>query len=323
MKNISKLFGIIVITAIIGFGLSGCSSDDNGEEPFDIEMVLINAGTFNMGSPDTEDGRAARETQHSVTLTKNFYIGKYPVTQDEWVTVIGEGSNPSGFDGLAGKEPATGEIQGRRPVEQASFYNALVFCNKLSVLKGFNPVYKIDLSTDPDDWGPVPTGANDATWDAVEIVSGANGYRLPTEAQWEYACRAGKTTAYNDGTSDGADIGDSAWYADNSDGITREVGKKLPNNWGLHDMIGNVFEWCWDGQATNNDDYPNGATAQTDPAYTTSTARRISRGVGYDWDFSSSSGTDNLRSAYRQSTRPYYGPIEGYDDQGFRVVRIP
>jgi len=316
MKNIFKSFGIIVIAALIGFGLAGCSTDGGGDQPF--EMVLIRAGTFLMGSPDTEIGRSSnpgRETQHSVTLTKKFYMGKYPVTQDEWVTVMGEGNNPSGFDGLSGKEPATGEIQGRRPVEKVSFYNVLVFCNRLSVLKGFDPVYSIESSTDPDDWGPVPTGANDATWDAVEIVSGANGYRLPTEAQWEYACRAGTTTAYNNGTEDGANIGDRAWYNDNSDVITHEVGRKKSNRWGLYDMLGNVMEWCWDGEALNSDPYPNGETAETDPTYTTSTARRISRGAKFN-----TSSIDNMRSAYRQSTSPWR---DNYDDQGFRIVRIP
>jgi formylglycine-generating enzyme required for sulfatase activity len=260
-----------------------------------VEMVQIQGGTFTMGSPENEVNRSAAETQHSVTLTQGFYMGKYTVTQEQYQAVMG--TNPSSFTTPVSPETSTA----KRPVEQVSWYDALVFCNKLSMSEGLSPAYRISGSTDPAAWGVVPTVDN-ATWNAVEIVAGSTGYRLPTEAQWEYACRAGTTTAYNTGATINDNTG---WYSDNSGDRTREVGGKPANAWGLYDMHGNVWEWCWDWYETYASD------AQTDPTGAVSGNYRMLRGGS--WYHVG----QNLRSAYRSSG----GPYGRRDFFGFRLVR--
>jgi len=207
------------------------------------------------------------------------------------------GSNPSNFS----SDPQAGETQGRRPVENVSWYDVLVFCNRLSIAEGLNPVYSISGKTNPSEWGTVPTDRN-ATWNAVVMVGGANGYRLPTEAQWEYACRAGTTTAYNTGDTISDNTG---WYDSNSGMKTHEVGKKSANAWGLYDMHGNVYEWCWDWDGS----YSSGS--QTDPTGAVIGSNRMVRGgswFAFDrW----------LRSAYRFDI----SPNSRSDRIGFRLVR--
>jgi len=229
-----------------------------------IEMVHVNAGTYPVW--DTE-----------VTLTNGFYIGKYEVTQKQWKAVMG--INPSYFDGseddwvglvrkqnpdgsyteyfdlvessgFTPKGRIVGEVQEKRPVECVSFYEALVFCNKLSMLSNLTPVYSINGSTNPKDWGIIPDDNNE-DWNAIVCDWNANGYRLPTLAEWYIASRAGQ----KDGEwYQGKELTDIAWYLNNSsiisvlepEGITREVGKREPNPWGIYDMYGNVEEWNWD-----------------------------------------------------------------------------
>ena len=272
----------------------------------DIEMVWIPAGTYTQGSPADEPNRSinGNEDQRQVTLTSGFYMGMYQVTQEQYQAVMG--NNPSVFY----LNPAAGEVQERRPVERVSWYDAIVFCNRLSIAEGLTPAYSISDSTNPNSWGAVPyydyglhtVVGNTALWDAVEIVTGSTGYRLPTEAQWEYACRAGTTTAYNTGATISDNTG---WYSANSNNITHEVGKKPANAWGLYDMHGNVFEWSWDWYDTYTSE------AQTDPTGAVSGTRRILRGGPYG-----SEGVD-MRSAYRYSLPPWSG--ESFT--GFRLVR--
>ncbi len=258
-----------------------------------IEMVSISSGTFSMGSPNGETGRENDETQHQVTLS-GFKMSKYQVTQEQYQVVMG--SNPSYFTTAKGKAPAEGEIDGKRPVEYVTWYDAVEFCNKISVLEGLQEVYTIS--------GRTPASGYPITNATVTADFNKNGYRLPTEAQWEYACRAGTTTAYNT-VGGGASISDNTgWYTNNSEGKTHQVGLKPANAWGLYDMHGNVYEWCWDwfGNYSTN--------AQPDPTGVNNGTFRVIRGGSF------AEQAKYLRSAYRSDLEP-----ENYDqDLGIRLV---
>ncbi|MDR0476177.1 MAG: formylglycine-generating enzyme family protein [Treponema sp.] len=231
-------------------------------------MALIRGGIFTMGSPVNELGRSGNEgPEHQVTVG-SFFMGRYPVTQAEYQEVTGR--NPSAFKGS------------NLPVEQVSWFDAVEYCNKLSIRDGFIPAYIIDGS--------------DVSWNLD-----ANGYRLPTEAEWEYACRAGTQTPFYSGIS--AD--EAGWHFGNSTGKTHPVGEKQPNPWGLYDMHGNVLEWCWDWFGNYAEE------AQTNPQGASSGANRVYRGGC--WSFTAL----QTRSAYRFGNKP---GIRTYL-VGFRVAR--
>jgi formylglycine-generating enzyme required for sulfatase activity len=266
-----------------------------------IEMVRIPGGSFQMGNPDTSVGYDNERPVHTVTLSA-FYMGKYPVTQAQYEAVMG--SNPSYFD----SSPASGEVQEKRPVEKVSWYDAIVFCNKLSMVEGLTPAYRISGSTNPANWGSVPDWNSSSsildTWNAAEIVSGSTGYRLPTEAQWEYAAKGGNNSPGNYTYSGSNTVGDVAWYGENSNDMTHEVGKKTANGLGLYDMSGNVFEWCWDWY----DDYTS--EVQTDPIGAASESNRVIRGGCWYYD-----------ASYARSVFRYAYPSGRSDVIGFRLVR--
>jgi formylglycine-generating enzyme required for sulfatase activity len=253
-----------------------------------IEMVEIQGGPFTMGSPENEPNRSSNEFQHTVELT-GFYMGKYPVTQALYLTVTG--TNPSNFTTPVSPETSTAN----RPVENVTWYDAVEFCNKMSEREGLTPVYTISSRT-PATGYPITSATVTPNWSA-------NGYRLPTEAQWEYACRAETTTAYNTGTVISDDTG---WYTSNSGSRTHEVGGKPANAWGLYDMHGNVWEWCWDWYDSS---YYSSSPAQ-DPTGAVSGTTRVYRGGSW---FNSS---NLLRSAYRS----YYNPDYRSYQVGFRLV---
>jgi formylglycine-generating enzyme required for sulfatase activity len=272
-----------------------------------VEMVHVSGGSFEMGKNLGSGGGSDVTPVHTVTVS-GFYMGKYQVTQEQYQTVMG--SNPSIFL----SNPTEGETQNRRPVEGVSWYDALMFCNKLSIAEGLTPAYSRVVNgtatTDPSAWGTVPTSSN-AAWNAVTIVSGSTGYRLPTEAQWEYAAKGGDPTAegWVGYTYAGSDtVGSVAWWGDtsgNSESKTHEVGKLAANGLGLYDMSGNVNERCWDWFGS----YASGS--QTDPMGASSGTDRVIRGGS--WSLSAV----NVRSAYRNGGLPYSRSNGG----GFRLAR--
>jgi formylglycine-generating enzyme required for sulfatase activity len=214
-------------------------------------------------------------TPHEVVLSP-FYIDKNLVTQAEYQRVMGE--NPSRWKG------------GDNPVEQVRWSDAVKYCNGRSKLEGLEPCYDLE------------------TW---QCDFKANGYRLPTEAEWEYACRAGTETAYYFGGSP-SKLSDHAWFEDNSGGKPQPVGGKLPNPWGLHDMHGNLWQWCNDFYQV---DYYQQSPEKDPPGPKTGETKVVRGGA---WKFSA----DSCRSGYRYNENPGYADVcFGYDIYGFRCVR--
>jgi formylglycine-generating enzyme required for sulfatase activity len=237
-----------------------------------MKLMLIPAGEFQMGSPDSDnDASADEKPQHRVRITRPFYLGVTEVTQGQYRAITGE--NPSHFKG-----------SDDLPVEQVSWNDAIAFCNKLSEREGLKPYYQSG-------------GAQ----------SGGDGYRLPTEAEWEYACRAGATTRFCSGDAD-ASLGEYAWFYANSGNKTHPVGQKHPNVWGLYDMHGNVYEWCGDGYAA---DYDRGSP-DADPRGSLQAADRVDRGGCWG----------SVPQVCRAANR--YGLAPGFrsDNLGFRLARV-
>ena len=222
-----------------------------------MEMSLVPAGTFTMGCTASNQYACNSDENptHSVTLTQAFYLGRYEVTQVQWVAKMG--SNPSYFQGASYPDAAN------RPVEQVS-------------------------------------------WNTIQGYLSATGMRLPSEAEWEYACRAGTTTAFNNGSSDDATVGTIAWYLSNSGNQTHAVGGKAANALGLYDMSGNVWEWVNDWYGA----YSSGA--QTNPLGPVSGNYRVLRGGSW------LNSTFGVRSSYRN-----YSPDYTLNHIGFRVARAP
>ena len=226
-----------------------------------LEMILIPAGEFLMGSPDSDkDAGADERPQHRVRIAKPFYLGKYLVTQEQWQAVMD--NNPSHFKGL------------KNPVECVSWNDCRQFLEKLN----------------------------------AKIGTQGGRFILPTEAQWEYACRAGSTTRYYFGDDESA-LGEYAWYDANSGNTTHPVGGKKPNAWGLYDMHGNVWEWCQDW-------YDAGYYAKSaldDPMGPATGSIRVFRGG--DWR----GGDGRCPSAYRAG----FVPGSRGSNLGLRVSRVP
>ncbi len=253
-----------------------------------MRLVLIPPGSFLMGSPDSDrDAGADEKPQHRVRISRPFYLGAHPVTQEQYRQVIG--TNPSYFAPTGvGKDEVKGVDTSKRPVERVSWLDAAAFCNALSRRQNLPEYYRIDreLVLIPDAAG--------------------KGYRLPTEAEWEYACRAGTTTRYSFGDDEDA-LRNYGWYSDNSGGTTQPVGEKAANPWGLYDMHGNVLEWCWDWFEPGY--YTQSPAA--DPPGPRQASGRVIRGGGWNYE------PRNARSANR-----FWNALGiRYSDLGFRVAR--
>jgi formylglycine-generating enzyme required for sulfatase activity len=247
-------------------------------------MVFIPPGTFRMGSPPDEVGRWAEEgPQTAVTISRGFWMSKYEVTQGEYLEVMG--NNPSYFSGdrtAEGGADYGSDLS--RPVETVSWYDAADYC--------------VALTEQERAAGRIPTNCV---------------YRLPTEAEWEYACRAWTSTRFSYGDDAGyTNLGNYAWYEGNSDEITHPVGQKLPNPWGLYDMHGNVWEWCQDWLSWT---LPGGiALDPQGPLQAPATEElRVLRGGGCYF-------ANGYASICRSGHRGWYFPAEGYPTFGFRAV---
>jgi formylglycine-generating enzyme required for sulfatase activity len=279
MKH-AKMF---LINVVLFFLIAGCrisnptgGSVNKGLPPFGLQRPIamkdIPAGTFSMG-----DSSVGVTPVHQVTLPA-FAMQETDVTQEQYQAVTGK--NPSSY--------TTGTDAPLRPVEQVSWYDAVLYCNALSKLSGLDTCYTYTQSN-----------AMDAVCNFTK-----NGYRLPTEAQWEYACRAGSTTGYWWGP-DTNGMGDRVWWSGNSNNTTHPVATKLANAWGLYDMEGNVWQWCndWYGAYT--------AEAVTDPTGSATGTSRVLRG----------SNQDGIGNIYVYSAmRTNASPVSWNFDTGFRVV---
>ncbi len=238
------------------------------------KFILVEGGEFIMGSPSEEEGRFDNELQHKVRLN-TFEIQETVVTQEMWEQVTG-------------KNPYENKEYGSMPITNVSWFDAVEFCNKVSELAGLQACYSKNEN-----------GNILCNWFA-------DGYRLPTEAEWEYAAKGGNISkGYRFSGEDNLD--EVGWYYDNSGGIIHRVKGKEPNELGIYDMSGNVWEWCWDWYGSSY--YSGGET--TDPKGPTTGSRRVLRGGSW------SSDAHYCHSAYRNYSYPSYS----YTFVGFRVVR--
>jgi formylglycine-generating enzyme required for sulfatase activity len=239
-----------------------------------IELNAIPAGTFWMGSSDVADSGA--QPVHQVTLSQNFFISTDLVTQGQWLAVMK--NNPSFFTAANGYASAGL----KNPVEKVSW-------DDIATTTGTTYTCFLDA-------------LNTAT--TTQLPAGWS-FRLPTEAEWEYACRAGTTTAYYWGDdATGTQIGSYAWYTVNSGGMTQPVGNLLPNAWGLYDMSGNVWEWCQDRFSVYS------SNSETDPVGPATGSYRLNRGGYWGWY------SNYCRSAFRSNN----AQTSRVNSIGFRVV---
>lgn len=273
-----------------------------------LKLTLIRPGEFRQGSPDNETGRFPDEEQHSTRISQAYYLGTYEVSQSEFRRVLK--LEPSSFR-AGGEQQAkvTNLVTDNFPVERVSWYDAIAFCNELSQLDKFQPYYHI---TEIE-------RKLDSIQNAKVTIRGGHGYRLPTEAEWEFACRADTVTPYHYGQAangnaanlKGATIPGGYGGEIRGPNLQRTCarGSYAANAWGLYDMHGNVGEWCWDCY----DKAYYSVAPYRDPIGPAAGTHRVWRSGSW------MVGETSCRSSSRNSVTP----DERKDYLGFRVARNP
>ena len=321
MKHKLKTILFIGLLLIALFGMTGCPNNAGGSgaggstapsAPSTDKTYTVGGVSFTMkkiaavtnGSIGHNDRQ--NNKPHTVSLSA-YFIGETEVTQELWQAVMG--NNPSEFQG-AGKEPASGETQGKRPLENVNWYHAIAFCNKLSIACKLEPCYRVTVGGNQIDfatleYNAIPT-SNNADWNKTVLDMSKKGFRLPTEAEWEWAAKGGTEDKWA-GTNTESELKNYAWYNANSGSKTHEVKKKLPNGYGLYDMSGNVWEWCWDWHSSTT---PAGGQ---NPAGVPSGSRRVRRGSSWLYN------AGDAARAYRDD----YEPDSRNGKLGFRLACRP
>ena len=268
--------------------------------------VRVPAGDFTMGSPVGEPGREGDEgPQRTVQITRDYWLKQTEVTQGEWKALMGADKNPSRLSACGND----------CPVEQLNWFEALAYCNALSAARGLESCYVLSGCN-----GNLPGTGMECTGVGVNAEGGnpllCEGYRLPTEAEWERAYRAGTGTAfYNGGITypecSPLDLGlaEVGWYCGNAGSTTHPVKAKTPNVWGFYDMAGNVWEWVWDLYDVSY--YANRPEPDLDPTGPQAGGGRLLRGGSWTSDAS------NCRAAFRNRNQP----ATRLDRLGFRPAR--
>jgi formylglycine-generating enzyme required for sulfatase activity len=314
-KNILSFLAVLIILITIfncqtpsssggggGGGKGNSGNDDNTTLPIDYStMISITGGTFIQTDGTDSFG-------HTIS---NFQIGKYEVTYDLWYEIYiwaitngynFENTGIEGNDGIIGATPTPGN---HKPVTMISWRDAIVWCNAYSEKNGLNPCYYYLLPT-----AIIKDSANATACDGASCSWSANGYRLPTEGEWQFTASNKGTTPYNYASGDNTPyntssaIGNYAWYINNSGGITHNVGTREPNQLGIYDMSGNILEWSWDWHGV----YPT--SAQIDYRGASSGSSREIRGGNW------SSDTYAIQVGYRFSIYP----VSMSSSVGFRVA---